>query len=117
MLLIFKAAKRKNYSIEAFALLAQQKFILSPRLSQQLVWTRFVKTSGKEGHNIPCDLHMEHLNRVLKESIKHLGANKTKDATIRVGKCIDEVDEVLRNYDDDNEVQSESGHHTRASTD
>ena len=117
LLLIFKAAKRKNYSIEAFTLLAQQKFILSARLSHQLVWSRFVNTSGKEGHNIPCDLHMEHLNRVLKESIKHLGANKTKDAIIRVGKCIDKVDEVLKNYDEDNEVQSESGYHTRASID
>ena len=116
LLLVFKAAKRKNYSIEAFTLLAQQKFILSPRLSHQLVWSRFVNISGKEGHNIPCDLHMEHLNRVLKDSVEHLGANKTKDAIIRVGKCIDQVDEVLRNYDVDNEVQSEFGYHTRAST-
>ena len=117
LLLVFKAVKRKNYSIEAFTLLAQQKFILSPRLSHQLVWSRFVNTSGKEGHNIPCDLHMEHLNRVLKDSIKHLGANKTKNAIIRVGKYIDKVDELLRNYDQDNKVQSESGYHTRASVD
>ena len=67
LLLVFKATNRKNYSIKAFTLLAQQKFILSPRLSHQLLWSRFVNTSGKEGSNVPCDLHMEHLNRVLKD--------------------------------------------------
>jgi hypothetical protein len=33
LLLVFKAAKRKNYSIESFTLLAEQKFMFSPRLS------------------------------------------------------------------------------------
>ena len=32
-LLIFKAADRKNYSIEAFNLLAQEKYLLSPRIA------------------------------------------------------------------------------------
>ena len=63
-----KNKKKKNYLIKAFRLLAQQKFILSPCLSHQLVWSQFVNINGKEGHNIPCNLHMEHLNRVLKET-------------------------------------------------
>ena len=96
LLLIFKASKRNNYSIEAFTFLAQQQFVLSPRLAHQQLWSRFINTSGKEGHNVPCDLHMEHLNRVLKDSIQQLGANKTKKAIIRAGKCIDKLDEVLR---------------------
>ena len=40
-----------------------------------------------------------------------------KAAIICVGKCIDKVDELLRNYDEDNEVQSETGFHTNASAD
>ena len=88
LMLIFKAAQRKNYSCEAFALLAQIKFILSPRLSQQLTWSRFINTRGGKGHNIPCDLYMEHLNRVLKDGIKGLGANKSERAITRLGKCI-----------------------------
>ena len=31
---------------------------------------------GQCGRNISCDLHMEHLNRVVKTAIKGLGTNK-----------------------------------------
>ena len=53
-----------------------------------MVWSRCVNYSGKIGHNIPCDLHLEHLNRVLKTAIEELGANKMKEGIQRVGKCI-----------------------------
>ena len=60
---------------------------------------------------------MEHLNRVLKDCIRQLGANKTTEMVIRVGKCIDNVDEILRNYDDDNEEYGDSQYHTTESAD
>ena len=117
LLLIFKAAQRTNYSCEAFVLLAQLKYILSPRLSQQLTWTRFVNTRGGAGHNIPCDLYIEHLNRVLKDGIKGLGANKTEKAITRLGKCIDALDGVLTNYDEVLQVRHSASFHTVASLD
>ena len=40
--LIFYATKRHNYSIEAFRLLAQHEYTLSPRMAQQLIWSRTV---------------------------------------------------------------------------
>ena len=46
MLLIFKAGNRTNYSIEALFLLAQYHLFLSPRLAQQLIWSRFINTQG-----------------------------------------------------------------------
>ena len=55
---------------------------------------------------------MEHLSKVLKDSIQQLGANKTKQAIIRAEKFIDVV---LRNYDEDREIRL--GYHTKASTD
>lgn len=76
LLPIFRASKRTNYSIEVFNFLAQHQFVLSPRASQQLLWSRFVNTHGLPGKNIACDMHMEHLNRVLKGAIAGLGANK-----------------------------------------
>ena len=114
-MLIFKAAQRKNYSCEAFALLAQMNFILSPRLSQQLKWSRFINTRGGKGHNIPCDLHMEHLNRVLKDGIKGLGANKTEKAITRLGKCISSFDQILSNFDESLKVHHSADFHTVAS--
>ena len=61
-----KATNRTNYSIEAFNLLAQHDFVLSPRAKQQLIiWERTVNVSGVRGKNISCDLFMEHLNGAL----------------------------------------------------
>ena len=55
--------KRKNYAFEAVNLQVQCQYLLSERLKQQLVWGRFINTHGLAGHNIPCDLYLEHLNR------------------------------------------------------
>ena len=38
-----------------------------------------------KGRNIPCDLHVEHLNRELKKAIAGLGANITKEY-FKIGK-------------------------------
>ena len=35
-MVLFRATRHKNYAIEAFTLLAQEKYLLSPRLSLQL---------------------------------------------------------------------------------
>ena len=47
--------------MEAFHLLAQYHIVLPPRLAEGVKWSRFVNTCGLPGHNISCDLHMEHL--------------------------------------------------------
>ena len=78
MVLIFKSNGRTNYSIEAFILLAQQKFLLSPRERAQLQYSRFIDTHGMPGRSISCDLHMEHLNQLLQDAIKALGANDSE---------------------------------------
>ena len=114
--LLFKASDRKNYSIEAFTLLAQEKYLLSPRMAMQLKWNRTINVHGRLGKNIPADLHMEHLNRECKEAIIGLGANITDNSIQRVGKCIDRVHSTLEQYNTVNSVKQESGHHTAHST-
>lgn len=115
MLPMFKASNRVNYACEIFCILAQVNFILSPRLSHQLQWSRFINTQGKIGRNIPCDLHMEHLNRIVKNGIRGLGANKAETAMIWLGKCVDTVSEVMENYDNEHGINAPSAHHTKAS--
>lgn len=56
---------------------AQYHFTFSERMQKQLVWSRTVNIHGRTGENVPCDLHMEHLNRECKESISGLGSNIT----------------------------------------
>ena len=99
-LLYFKASHRKNYSIEALNLLAQYNLLLPPRLAEQLKWSRFINVSGKPGHNIACDLHLEHINCACKFAIAGLGANTTPQAITRVGKCIGPLMKICTHFDE-----------------
>lgn len=116
LFLIFRASRRTNYTIEAFTLLAQERFIFSPRMALQLKWSRTINTHGKPGKNIPMDLHMEHLNREVKTALHGLGSNITDHAIQRIGKCIQRTKSVLENFDQVNRVPSQSGYHTRCSS-
>lgn len=114
-ILIFKATKRKNYAIEAFTLLAQYQFLLSPRLAYQLKWNRTVNVHGRPGRNIPCDLHMEHLNRVCKDAISSLGANVSERGFERVGKCVGKLEKITQNFDRLHGVARQSDKHAHRS--
>ena len=111
---MFITSGRKNYLIEFFHTIANHSFVLSPHLSEELLWSRFINVHGIPGHNIPIDLHMEHLNWLVKESIRDLGANKTQRSFERVGGALGTVSPVLANFDKDNEVTSESSMHKEA---
>ena len=69
MLPLFISSGRKNYAIEALNLLVQHDFSLPPHQAAELIWGRFINTTGLPGRNIPNDLHMEHLNRSVKTAI------------------------------------------------
>jgi L1 cell adhesion molecule like protein len=71
---------------------------------------------GWPGCNIPADEHQEHLNRVCKDSISHLGANKTKESIIRVGKCVGMISKVTENFDKQICVAYTPGKHTVSSS-
>lgn len=63
LVLIFRLSGRNNYAQESAHLLTQLEFMVSPRMKHQMMYSRFVNVHGKTGKNVPCDLHMEHLNR------------------------------------------------------
>ena len=115
LLLIFKASQRKNYSIEAFNFLCQYFFYLSPQLSQQLLYSRFINVQGRVSCNIPRNLHIEHLNRTVKETLQHLGANKTEHTIVRSSKCSQLLTSLLSNFDTTTGLTEVSGAHARAS--
>ena len=116
LLPIFLGSGRTNYSCEVLNMLFQHSYSLPPRLSAELLWSRFINVHGRPGKNIPADLHMEHLNRIAKEAIKNLGANKTEKAIARVGRALGTIAPVLRQFDEENAVTAPSGAHQRAST-
>ena len=76
-LLHFHAAKRRKYALEALCLKLQLASLPS-LLAHQLKWNWFVNTHDGLGHNIPCDLHNEHGNKLIKEIVSNMGANLKK---------------------------------------
>ena len=115
-LLYFKVSGRTNYSIEAFVLLAQEKYLFSPRMAMQLKWSRTVNMHGLPGRNVSCDLHMEHINRECKNCLSGLGSNIADSSVTRIGKCIGKTEKVLKNFDRSNNVPQESGSYTTKSS-
>lgn len=111
LLPVFKSSGRKNYSIEVLNMLCQYEYKLTPRQAQELIWSRFVSTHSAPGRNIPGDLHQEHLNRVVKDAIRGLRANKTEKAMTRVGKALGTLDPLLDNFDLVNMVSKPAGAH------
>ena len=116
LLSVFHSSGRTNYTIEALNMLFQYTYRLTPRLRNELLYSRFINVHGRPGKNIPCDLHMEHLNQFAKEAIKGLGANKTEAAIVRVGRALGTIAPVLDNFDDDNNIVGPSGIHSVANT-
>ena len=112
---IFKASGRTNYSIEAFVTLFQYHYTLSPRQSHQLKWSRFINTHGLPGHNIECDLHMEHLNRLCKTAVRDMGANKTQKAILRASKALGKTSAIVHNFDNITSIKAPSQKHSSTS--
>jgi len=113
---MFLSSGRSNNSIETLNLLLQHDFLLSPRLAEELIWGRFINTHKQAGRNIPNDLHCEHLNRLCKNSILHLGANKTESAICQVARALGTIQPVLNNFDSDNVVSARSSAHPESSS-
>ena len=89
---------------------------MSPEQFDRLLYNRFVNVTGHPGRNIPADMHMEHLNRQLKECIEGLGSNKTEKGIIKVGKAIGMLGHILQLFDEHNNVSASGGTHHIAST-
>lgn len=113
MLPMFISSGRKNYAIESLNFLVQHDFSLPPRQAAELIWGRFINVTGLQGRNVPNDLHMEHLNRLVKTAIQNLGANKTEVGITKVGKVLQVLAPLLANFDKDNGVMGASGKHKR----
>ncbi len=111
LLVIFKSSNKRNYAKEAVNLLLQYYYLFSDRQREQLLWSRCINTRGYQGANIPCDLHMEHLNRRLKICIRNLGANIQQSSIVRAGKCVAAVHSVCDEFEKQTSSHSYSMHH------
>ena len=98
-LLAFKAANRNNYSKEALNLILQVNHLVLPREAAQVKWSCTVNTTNRQEHNIPMDLHVEHLNRRLKTTLRNMGSNVTDNAVRLAAESVDVVDHVCHTFE------------------
>lgn len=113
LLIIFKKTNRKNYSLEAFTQLINYHFLLPERLAEQMKWSRFINTKGRSGCNLPCDLHLEHLNRQLKGILRNLRSNLDSNTIHRAGRSLGLVHTMLTQFSKDLSVPNNSSIHHR----
>lgn len=87
---------------------------LPPQLSSQIKWNRFVNTHGGLGHNIPCDLYNEHVNKLFKEIIANMGSNLTEQSLKHAARSVTVLSEMRENFDKQSGVPvSTTAHATR----
>ena len=107
----FYESGRTKYSLEALRLQMQIKS-LPHYLVQQITWDRFINTHGGLGHNIPCDLHNEHVNKLLKGMIRHMGANFSQNALTNIARSVTYMSSVTNIFDQQCGIIQDSVAHT-----
>lgn len=113
LMLIFQQTNHRNYAKEAALLLINYHFATSERVATQLATSRFVNTKGRTGCNIPCDLHLEHLNRRLKGTICRMESNIKPSIIQTAAKAIGVVDEICKSFHDELSIAIASDVHRK----
>ena len=113
-MLHFHAERRTKYALEALRLQFQLA-TLPPYLVHQLTLERFANTHGGLGHNIPCDLHNEHINKLFKEIITNMGAKFTEEASTRAARSVSSLAKIAKIFDSETDIHPEASAHSRKS--
>ena len=110
---VFKHTGRRNYALEAFKLLSQT-MVMSPRQVTELKWGRTINTVGRigVGHNIACDLHMEHLNGRVKSMMENLGSNLKPQCIQTVGRTLGIINKLCGRFEDEADASKNKDYHT-----
>ena len=103
--------KHTKYAYIILCLFVKIQALLSEKEAYLLVSNRFINYKGGIGKNIPLDLHMEHLNLVLKRFVKGAGGNVTKKTLQRMAQSIGVLEEIMAGIYSDCEKKKQSGNH------
>ena len=112
LLLYFMAAGKSKYALQSFRLLAAHQCFLTPRLSHELMWFRFVNNIGRPDTNIEPDRQCEHDNRNQKDQIKAFHGKISEQSVHRISRSAHKVKTIMDNNDKECNVRTGSGRHT-----
>jgi len=110
VLLLYKANGKTKYSYVVFLYLVKIANILSERDAHCLKWNRFYNKYGTKGGNIPLDLRMEQLNKIVKTMWRALGANLNEQSAERIANTVEPLELILDAIDKDCSLQNTKGY-------
>ena len=85
--------------------------ILREKLAFEVLHNCYFNNSRKTGANIPFDLRVEHLNRLLKLVLKQLKLNISKAGVQRIPKSLSTLEDILCTIDKDSDLNTQSEFH------
>jgi hypothetical protein len=85
--------------------------VLSEDEAIRLLSNRFINYVGGVGNNIPLDLHMEHLNLMLKLLLKNSGGHLTEKTIQRNARSLHTLGGIMKSVNEDCKKKRPSGHH------
>ena len=115
LLLITFKNRHTKYSYCLLLFFVKYYAILSKKNAHSLLANRFINAEGGLGKNIPLDLHMEHLNLVLKRLLRRIGGNVTNQSLQRCARSIDALQKVLKGVFEDCGKTEKGGYHGKKS--
>ena len=114
VMLYFKATGHSKYAYSATKLLYRIR--LQPEHAFKLIWCRFINTRGISGRNISLDLHMEHINKFLKELLKGLRSNMNEENADRVAKTVKHMMAIVENVENNHDINVNKSKHLQPNT-
>jgi len=103
-LLCFRNFGHTKYAKAVLKLIFEIKS--NPDKAFRLIWGRFVNNSGMIGKNISLDLHLEHLNKFLKELLMSLRSNLNENNADRISKSVRNTSLIVENVEKNLVAQS-----------
>ena len=107
----FLVANIHKYALESLFLQMQIKAILSPHIAQHIIWDCFINTRGGIGKNVPCELHNEHINWLVKHIISCMEGNTTEEALKLAARSVSTLETLCCQFDKCSLVPSRTHSH------
>lgn len=93
-----------HFFVKFYAVLSQDEAL-------RLLSNRFINYVGGIGNNVPLDLHMEHLNLMLKQLTKNSGGHLTERTIQRNARSLYTISTIMKAVHEDCGKKQPSGHH------
>ena len=112
LLTIFKSlGQYSKYAIEMFHSIAQMEVMLPKKQAEEFKRGFFTNWSGGKGMNIEDDLVQEICNRLSKEIVQRMGANKTIDSISKACKAVGGIKSIVEQFNNSSGIHKVSAKH------